>query len=111
MCHAAFENYLEKITTDIVENSVSDFNKNGKINKCIVSLIVSETIAQFDEGISRKPIKSKIVSDLGKFVNIAKRNHIGVISGNNGIKIRDQKALLNPVGLNSRTKCNTPDLI
>lgn len=97
--HAAFEQYLESLALAVLEKSVSNFNTKQQINACIFGLVVFETIAQLDDEIPRKQIRSEVVRKLGDFVNIAKKNHEGIITANNGIKLKDQKALFLPVGL------------
>lgn len=99
LCHAAFEEYIESLAKIILDESVKEFNNKGEINRCIVSLIVFETVAQFDKNTPRKQIRANVVSNLSKFVNVAKNNHVGTINGNNGVKLRDQRAVLLPVGI------------
>jgi hypothetical protein len=82
-----------------MKESVADYNISGQINSCIMSLITFETVAQFDEKTPRKQIRADVVKHLNKFVNIASKNHEATIKSNNGIKLKDQNALLLPVGL------------
>jgi len=99
LAHAAFEEYLENISLLVLEECVDKFNNKRSMNDCIVSLITFETIAQFNDKSQRAKIRSEVVDKLDKFVNLAKRNHKQVIYDNHGIKLKDQKALLLPVGL------------
>ncbi len=99
MSHAAFEHYIEDISSFILNESVNNFNIKKNMNRCIVSLIVFETIAQADNNLQRTKIKANVVTKLQDFVNTAKKNHDVVINNNNGIKLKDQKALLLPIGV------------
>tara|TARA_R110002072_G_scaffold141463_1_gene286749 strand:+ start:1161 stop:1790 length:630 start_codon:yes stop_codon:yes gene_type:complete len=99
LTHAAFEQYLEDLAAKMLDTSVELFNKHQKINTCIFSVVVFETIAQFNVDDSRKRIRSDVVKNLSKFVNLANRNHRSVIDSNNGIKKKDQQKLLLPLGL------------
>jgi hypothetical protein len=99
LAHAAFEEYLENISNAIVQESVNRYNSSHTINECIVSLIVFETVAQFDKTTPRKAIKSEVVKKLNQFINLARVNHSNLVSSNNGIKGKDQKALFLPLGI------------
>lgn len=99
LAHAAFEQYLEELSMEILNESVARFNEYNSFSQCLISLIIFETVAQFDENTPRKKIRSDVVKDLSKFVNIAKKNHVSQIGKNNGIKTKDQKALLLPIGI------------
>lgn len=98
MAHSAFEEYLESVSKMAVNAAVDAFNKNGVVSLCVVSLIVTETIAQLDDAIARRAIRTDVVRDLTAFVNVARQNHMKLIGRNHGIRTTDQKALLLPVG-------------
>lgn len=98
LAHAALEQYLEDLALSILDASMHAFNTKKQMNACVVSLIVFETVAQFDENTPRKKIRADVVKDLSAFVNIARAHHSSKIAANNGIKLADQKALFLPVG-------------
>jgi len=99
LSHAAFEEYIENVAKIILDESVLNYNKNRLMNICIMSLVAAEAVAQVDPSISRRSINEKVVRNLSKFINFAHKNHQNNISANLGIKLRDQKNLLIPVGL------------
>lgn len=100
LCHSAFEVYIENVTKLIIDTSVMNFHRNRKINSCILSLITHETFAQLDEDTPRRSISVNITKNLSSFLEIAKTNHHGIVNSNNGIKLKDQRKLLLPAGLN-----------
>jgi len=99
LAHSAIEQYLEELAESTLNDCVEKFNTHKQVNQCIVSLIAFETIAQLDDNDSRKKIQSNVVKQLEAFVNIAKKHHLHAIRSNNGIKHKDQRALLLPVGI------------
>jgi hypothetical protein len=99
LAHAAFEEYLENLASSLMKHSVYNYNTKSQINETILGLITFETVAQFDKETPRKEISFRVVKNTKKYLNLAKTNHEGVISSNHGIKLKDQKAILLPVGI------------
>ncbi|WP_297338844.1 HEPN domain-containing protein [Pseudophaeobacter sp.] len=99
LSHAAFEEFIETIANKLLDESVLKFYATKKVNPCIASLIVFETISQFDENSTRATIKRKVVENLNDFVAVARKNHKNDIAGNHGVKLKDQKKVLLSVGL------------
>lgn len=99
LAHAAIEEYIEDIALYVLSESIDKYKHNDHINKCLLSLIIFETVYQFDENTPRKSLKSEVVEKFSTFVHIAKKSHETEIGNNNGIKIDNQKKLLLPIGI------------
>ena len=99
LSHAAIEEYIEDIALYVLAESILKYKNNEHINKCLLSLIVFETVYQFDENTPRKSLKLEVVENFSTFVHIAKKSHETEVGNNNGIKIENQKKLLLPIGV------------
>lgn len=99
LCHAAFEQYLERICVDVSNEAVEKFNDKGRISKVIVSMTAYETIAQIDDNISRRRITLDVAQNFQTFVNQARVNINNQVDRNHGVRIQNQKQMLQPIGV------------
>lgn len=98
LCHAAFEQYLERLGQDAALSARKLFSEMGVISKTLVALISSKLIEDLGEK-SRAKLSSDVVSNMEEFSKEACNQYLKVVRGNHGIVAKDQKKILIPVGV------------
>ncbi|WP_155908250.1 HEPN domain-containing protein [Asticcacaulis sp. YBE204] len=99
LTHAAFEEYLERLSKDISTKAIELYNRESIISKALVSMTAYETIAQLEENNARKKISSDVASNFSTFANLAKVNLHKQIEKNHGVRKENQRSLLVPIGI------------
>lgn len=98
LAHGAFETYLENVVKDALEKAVKSFESNGAISKLLVSLLVSQVMADLSAKSKRK-IQEDTARSLSLAVKDAKRAFSGIVKANNGIKSENLCTLFFPIGV------------
>lgn len=98
ICHAAIEEYLEKLSLAVLAESLAGFEADGRIRDPLISVCSYYKISIATIGVERK--SGDVVGDL--LLEVFKRainEHAVAIDGVHGIKTKDQDAILLPVGV------------
>jgi hypothetical protein len=99
ICHSAFENYLEGIGRSAAMESLRIYKTDSTITKTLVALISSKILNDVTDNKSKTKLSSDLVSNIEIFSREANNLYYSIIESNNGIKKKDQKMLLLPVGV------------
>lgn len=99
LCHAALEEYLERVSLSVLSESMKAFENDGKIRDPLLSVCSYYKILLNNEAQDR--IKNDSSRDLlGKIFRKAINEHTVSLEGVHGIKTKDQDAILLPIGVN-----------
>jgi len=99
MTHAAIEQYLEELGEAAALKARKRYKEKGHISKTLLALITSNSIKRNIEGISYVENLSDISVGIEESSKNACTAYVMLCKKNNGIKSKDQKALLLPVGV------------
>ncbi len=99
LSHAAFEEYLEDLVKTVSCEAIKLYKNDDLITKCLVKMMICETIAQLDDGNSRIKIKAEVAKNFSTFAHLAKVNLDKQILKNHGIRLENQKSLLLSIGV------------
>ena len=100
--HSAFEEYLETIGWTVAQEALRLHAAEAKITRALISLISSKLLGDISATGKRK-ITADLINNLTVFSQEAVNRFRAVIDNNNGIKERDQKNLLFPIGVDPET--------
>jgi hypothetical protein len=98
LCHGAFEEYLESLGLAVATEARRRLKVSGILTKSIVSLVASKLLDDAALA-SAKKVMSNSVSDLEAFSAEAYNRYRARVTGNNGIVLADQQAILLPIGV------------
>ena len=107
LCHAAFEEYVEELVRLVSTEAIRLLNEELTITRTLISMTACETIAQLDESVARKKIKSDVASNFETFANLAKINFHKQIDENHGIRGLNLRSLFLPIGIDPEA-CDLP---
>jgi hypothetical protein len=98
LCHAAIEEYLERISLSVLAESLNAFEHDGRIRDPLLSACGYYKILLGNE------VQSRNFGDSSRdlFLKIFRKaiaEHANSLEGVNGIKTKDQDAILLPVGI------------
>ncbi|WP_366931296.1 HEPN domain-containing protein [Nitratireductor sp.] len=99
LSHSAFEQYIEDIVLLISREAHTQFKKEKRVCRAMLSIVAHEAIKQVDDEISRRKIKSSVASNLLDFASIAVSNINIDVKSNHGITTANQRSLLLPIGI------------
>lgn len=98
LCHAAIEEYLEKVSLSVLYESLKNFESDGRIRDPLLSACSYYKIILRDEiQIRRSDNSSRDL--LLRIFRKAISEHANAIDGIHGIKTKDQEAMLLPIGV------------
>lgn len=106
LVHAEIESYLEDISKDVVTNAIRDWKRTGKPSYVLVAFLASYhsswnlgDIMKNEEIIQISKSRKNIRDSVNDVIDIAQRQFIQKIMDNHGVKERNLKTLILPVGI------------
>jgi hypothetical protein len=99
LCHAAIEEYLEKLVLDVARQCIDKYHNHNTICRSLIGLISCGLIARIEEKALSKKISEELFQNIGEFSNVAYGRFRSIVGDNNGIKKTDQKKLMLPIGV------------
>lgn len=98
LVHSALEVYLESLGRDCALAARNMIKNDGNVCMSLLGLVSAKLIRDVPEK-SKSKLKSDVVANIEAFSTEAMNEYHALISGNNGIKRRDQKKLMYPIGI------------
>lgn len=100
--HSAFEAYLEAIGWAVAQEAIRIHDTEARITRAFVALMTSKLIVDLTPNVARR-LNNELINNMSVFVREANNRYRSVIDSNHGVKERDQKNLLFPIGIDPET--------
>ncbi|MGJ8605256.1 MAG: HEPN domain-containing protein [Marivita sp.] len=98
LCHSAFEEYLEKVSTAVLVDSLGIFEEDGIIRDPLLSALSYYRIVIHREVLGERSTSNQRDVLLSLFKSAISEHH-KALEGINGVKTKDQDAILAPIGI------------
>lgn len=99
LSHAAIEEDLESIVLETAQIALQNYVSKQIITRALIGLISSGLIARMEEKTLTKKVSEDLFHNIGLFSGIAFGRFKSLVGENNGIKLKDQRKLLLPIGI------------
>lgn len=105
LVHAEIESYLEDVVKQASINGISKWKNNNKPSVMLISFLASfhsnwDAVEEFGtEQINRSPKPRNIGEKVNEIINLAQIQYINIIKNNHGVREKNLKSLICPIGI------------
>lgn len=105
LVHAEIESYLEDVVKQASINGISKWKNNNKPSVMLISFLASfhsnwDAVEEFGtEQINRSPKPRNIGEKVNEIINLAQIQYINIIKHNHGVREKNLKSLICPIGI------------